>query len=185
MGIGYGGHWRQVISPMTFALMEDSGWYALTSNKSGENGTNGGVEDAAAVGAFTFGRGMGCAQVAQCRAETSPYYCDAEGPTGPSGSQEACTFDGYAPGPCDLPIDGCSTVTPFLNYPTCRGVSPGTDIDASETTLGFDPAEWGHHFGRFGRCLPIATEPATWNISWYNEGYRAQDSEYEYGNEWR
>ena len=121
---------------------------------------------------------MGCALVAQCRAEPSPYFCDlspsspsslpsspistfSSTPRGGGGSQSACTFDGYASGSCQpqryAREEGCTIVTPFANT-QCR------DVGVSETTLGFDSKRWGQHYGRFGRCLPIAPEPATWQI---------------------
>ena len=91
-------------------------------------------------------------------ASSGGQYC---APRGGGGSQSACTFDGYASGSCQpqryAREEGCTIVTPFANT-QCR------DVGVSETTLGFDPKRWGQHYGRFGRCLPIAPEPATWQI---------------------
>ncbi len=104
---------RSVISNVTLAVIEDSGWYSVNYAE-------------ALVGRSEFGRDMGCDLVENCNAAPSQMYCSEEDKRRPS----LCSSDFYAVGQCAQPLDGqCAVVKSFSNM-VCRHQS------ASPESLG-------------------------------------------------
>lgn len=136
------GDQRSVVSNMTLSVLEDSGWYKVNYSEG-------------QLGRYKFGLGMGCSLFGDCNADKSRYYCDEE----ERNKESLCTSDFYSVGKCTIgPFGGqCSTVQPFANM-MCRDSS----VDAD--SLGYKPEDWGQYYGESARCLPIASQPPTWEL---------------------
>merc|ERR1719262_1900632 len=132
---------RAVVSDITLAVIEDSGWYAVDR------------PEEAALGSFDFGRNMTCSIFETCDAGPSPYYCDAM----EESRISVCASDFYSVGSCGRAtvVDKCPTVLSYHNM-ICRDPSTGAD------DLGYDPKQWGQAYGQNSRCLPLALKPAAW-----------------------
>ncbi|QDZ18579.1 zinc metallopeptidase [Chloropicon primus] len=130
---------RAVVSDMTLALIEDSGWYRSLKNSS--------------LGYLSFNRDVGClAGNGFCDAEaSSEYYCKDD------GRASFCSPDHYSVGACERATDAqCSMVKSFGNM-ICRD-----EAADAQSTLGYDPKDWAQRYGESSRCLPIASEPYEW-----------------------
>ena len=128
---------RAVISPLTLALFEDTGWFDV---------------DWDTAGAWGFGAGLGCAVLdpaAKCLDRR--YFCD---PTGAAGAEDAvqCTWDHMDVGRCynsEMLPPGCGVVQPFANY-LC-----GEPVESPQGL-------WGEARGPNSRCVEVAPEPKVW-----------------------
>ncbi|WZN63138.1 leishmanolysin-like zinc metallopeptidase [Chloropicon roscoffensis] len=133
------GSGRSVISSLTYALIEDTGWFEVRPG-------------ARRVGELDFGKGIGCAVLDRCDAEPNRFFCQP----GQAG-ETACSSDYYGVGVCTGGGVGstCPSVQTFDNM-RCREPSQG------EGSLGYDPLKWGQSYGPGSRCLPISSDPAAW-----------------------
>jgi leishmanolysin len=128
---------RAVMSPLTLALFEDTGWFDV---------------DWDTAGAWGFGAGLGCAVLdpaAKCLDRR--YFCD---PSGAAGAEDAvqCTWDHMDVGRCyhsEMLPPGCGVVQPFANY-LC-----GEPVDSPQGL-------WGEARGPNSRCVEVAPEPKVW-----------------------
>eukprot|EP00238_Polyblepharides_amylifera_P011301 CAMPEP_0196595724 /NCGR_PEP_ID=MMETSP1081-20130531/82121_1 /TAXON_ID=36882 /ORGANISM="Pyramimonas amylifera, Strain CCMP720" /LENGTH=546 /DNA_ID=CAMNT_0041920409 /DNA_START=207 /DNA_END=1848 /DNA_ORIENTATION=- len=116
-----------VLSNLTLALFEDSGWY---------------VVDYAKASARPFGLGAGCGFTdSKCSTPVDsvykPYYCDAP-------DAIACSWDHKSTAYCaNFDVEGCGVVTGYLN---------GDCMDESFITTRTE--FWGQSFGESARCIP-------------------------------
>lgn len=125
------GSGRSVLSNLTLALMEDSGWYS---------------PDYEFAGYLGFGQNGGCDFARnKChggKASSSPYYCSNTG-------EVACTFNELSLGRCEVnPLaDGCGIVKGYGNY-LCQDSqnndkgSPLQLFDSSSLCVKGDDEPW-------------------------------------------
>ena len=102
------GSGRSVISSLTYALIEDTGWFEVRPG-------------ARRVGELDFGKGIGCAVLDRCDAEPNRFFCQP----GQAG-ETACSSDYYGVGVCTGGGVGstCPSVQTFDNM-RCREPSQG------------------------------------------------------------
>jgi hypothetical protein len=130
------GSGRSVLSNLTLALMEDSGWYK---------------PDYSFAGYLGFGENAGCDFVEnKCRSDasdTSKYYCSQQ-------DDVSCTFNGFALGKCEVnPLaDGCGIVKGFGNY-LCGDIS---NSDRSAKPL--------QHFDSYSLCVKGSDQQPKWKV---------------------
>ncbi|MCP4498347.1 MAG: hypothetical protein GY822_00055, partial [Deltaproteobacteria bacterium] len=128
---------RAVMSPLTLALFEDTGWFDV---------------DWDTAGAWGFGAGLGCAVLdPETKCLDRRYFCD---PSGAAGAEDAvqCTWDHMDVGRCyhsEMLPPGCGVVQPFANY-LC-----GEPVDSPQGL-------WGEARGPNSRCVEVAPEPKVW-----------------------
>ena len=131
---------RSVVSDMTLAVIEDTGWFQVDY-------------DRGLVGDFDFGAGMGCALVDQCQSRPSRFYCTAED----LSKTSLCSPNFYSVGSCssgDFAGDSACPIVKSFGNMICRQAAAGS--------LGYDPNEWAQSYGESSRCLPIASDPPSW-----------------------
>jgi len=131
------GSGRSVLSNLTLALMEDSGWFQ---------------PDYSFGGYLGFGKGAGCEFAEKkCRAvqdaNTSKFFC-------PNPEEVSCTFNGYALGKCEVnPLaNGCAIVKGFGNY-LCG--------DIQNNDQGQKPLQV---FDSYSMCVKGETNTEPWRI---------------------
>ena len=152
----HGSHWDQrlfmnefmapvashgpIYSPLTFALLEDSGWYKAHYNMSYP---------------LIWGRGQGCSFVTQKCVEPSTGaplegYCNSLNV--PSGAAEGCTPDGTARGYCDLRTHSSDLPAAYQYFPS------NARLGGSMQTADYCP-----HYKAYsnGHCAVAANAPST------------------------
>jgi len=117
---------RHVVSRLTLALLEDSGWYVPTWS---------------AAQTLTLGRHAGCEFVEHdCRKPTAvqqEFYCTTK--------QDLCVWDRTAQGTCDTDyflMDNCAYTRPYLNT-----------VCTNSSQLPLSAIAWGQNHGPQSRCL--------------------------------
>ena len=139
---------RAVLSSLTLALLEDSGWYDVNWDT---------------AGAWGFGAGLGCAVMDPVeRCKDRRYFCDP-GAAASGGEAAQCSWDSVDVGRCfttEAFPPGCGLVQPFSNY-LCRAEEPpppGGGGGAGGQGL------WGEARGPNSRCVEVAPEPEVWRV---------------------
>merc|ERR1711903_76909 len=103
---------RAVLSSLTLALLEDSGWYDVNWDT---------------AGAWGFGTGLGCAVMDPVkRCKDRRYFCDPGAAASGRRDGAQCSWDSVDVGRCfttEAFPPGCGLVQPFSNY-LCRAEEP-------------------------------------------------------------
>ncbi|CAG9466275.1 unnamed protein product [Pedinophyceae sp. YPF-701] len=117
---------RQLLSRLTGALLEDTGWYAVEFDN---------------VPRIAWGRFRGCTFLSQSCGGGSAEFCDA------SNTQAQCEFDGRGFGSCtELSLGApCAAVQPFTN----RQCQVASNLAASDVAVVMGAA-----YGPGARCIP-------------------------------